>query len=72
MLRQEVPAAIALVKQRTLDDKLVAPYEVRDYGVVPPKSKNVDPDEFISANEWKEARLAIIADYEAKFKPEHL
>lgn len=63
MLRTEVPVAIALVKQRTLNGKLVAPYGVK---------KDLPQENFIPEEEWKETRLKIIADYEANFKPEYL
>jgi hypothetical protein len=63
MLRAEVPAAIALVKQRTLNGKLVAPYGVKT---------DLPQEDFIPEEEWKEKRLAVIADYEANFKPKYL
>lgn len=63
MLRAEVPAAIALVKQRTLNGKLVAPYRVK---------ADLTQENFIPEEEWKATRLAIIANYEANFKPEYL
>lgn len=68
MLRQAVPQAVAQVKQRTINNKLVPPYGVSRYSMKPSINTEPRPDEFIPASEWREQRLAVIAAFEEKFK----
>jgi|SRR5579872_1818827 len=68
---QTMPTAFAKVRQLTTENKLVAPYGVRRYGMQAFLAAKRAPDEFIPEEEWQEKRLQALVPIEQKFKEEN-